>query len=241
MNLARILLVIFLAAFTGCSTKPAPHTITPPPASAPATTTAAAAEPFAKEIAAFEAIDRSPAAPAKNGIVFYGSSSFRLWKSLSTDFAGMPIVNRGFGGSRMDQCVMYLDRAVVPLKPRAIVVYAGDNDLAAGHSVERFLSDTRVFIDMVKAKLPEARVYFVSIKPSPSRVKLLDKVKDANAQVKALAVEKDFEFVDVATPMLGEDGQPRAALFGPDMLHMNAKGYELWTGILKPYLAGVTR
>jgi lysophospholipase L1-like esterase len=234
MNLPRLLLVMLLAAHVGCAAKSAPRAAATSPAPAPATTTAAA--PFAKEIAAFEAIDRSTAAPAKGGIVFYGSSSIRNWKSLPNDFPGMPVINRGFGGSRMDQCTMYVDRVLVPLKPRAIFVYAGDNDLAAGRSVERVVSDTREFVETVQAKLPQTRIAFISIKPSPSRAKLLDKMKDANAQIKAMAVEKGFEFVDVATPMLGADGQPRAELFGPDMLHMNAAGYELWTGIVKPFL-----
>lgn len=232
LNPLRLACVLLIA---GCSTTTAVQTTTAPaaptPATAPATTQA---EPFAKEIAAFEAMDRSDKRPAPGGIVFYGSSSVRGWKSLSNDFPGLPVINRGFGGSRMDQCVMYLDRVVVPLKPRAIFIYAGDNDLAGGHSVERFLSNTRAFVSAVQSKLPETRIVFISIKPSPSRAKLLDKVKDANAQVKLLAAEKGFEFVDVATPMLGEDGQPREELFGPDRLHMNAKGYELWTDIMKP-------
>lgn len=199
----------------------------------PATTQAA---PFAKEIAAFEAIDHSTKAPAKGGIVFYGSSSIARWKSLSTDFAGLPVINRGFGGSQMDQCVMYLDRAVVGLKPKTLLIYAGDNDLAAGKSVDKVVADTTEFIDDVHAKLPGTRILYLAIKPSPIRAKLLDKGQAANAKIKAMAAAKHFEFVDVATPMLGADGQPKPELFGPDRLHMNEQGYALWTGIVGPLL-----
>lgn len=236
MTFARLCTTVLASfLFLGCASD-RPHTPASAPATRAATKPTTAAAPFANEIAAFEALDRSPNAPTQNGIVFYGSSSIRFWKSLSADFPGLPVINRGFGGSRMDQCVMYLDRAVVPLKPRAIFVYAGDNDLAAGHSVDRVVADTHEFVYEVHRKLPQTKVYYLSIKPSPSRAQFLAKVKDANARIKAMAEKDDFTFVDVATPMLDGDGQPREELFIKDRLHMNEKGYAIWKDVIAPYV-----
>jgi len=197
----------------------------------PAPPTAAGFEP---EIAAYESDVRAhPIAPG--GIVFVGSSSIRLWESLAADFSGLPVVNRGFGGSTMTDVAWFTPRIVLPLRPHLVVLYAGDNDLAAGHTPEQVLSDYRAFVGHVHASLPATRVVFVSIKPSPSRWALVERIRRANALIAAdIARDPRAAYVDVFTPMLGPDGRPRPELFRDDSLHMTAAGYALWHERLAP-------
>jgi lysophospholipase L1-like esterase len=188
-----------------------------------------------KDIAAFEQRDREKP-PAEGGVVFVGSSSIRGW-DLSKSFPGGDVINRGFGGSELADSVHFAPRIVLKYKPRLVVLYAGDNDLAAGKSPERVLADFRAFVEVVEQGQPGTRIAYLSIKPSIKRWKLIDKIREANSLIKA-ACEKDerLQYVDVATPMLGKDGQPRPELFAKDGLHLNAEGYQLWASIVKPYL-----
>jgi lysophospholipase L1-like esterase len=197
-------------------------------------TTKPTSQPFQNEIEAFEAADRAHP-PTPGSVMFLGSSSIRLWKTLAEDFPDLRVVNRGFGGSTVPDSTRYADRVVVPHRPRLIVYYEGDNDIAAGHSPERVLADFKAFVSLLHERLPETRLLFISIKPSPSRAKVAAQAKEANRLVREfIASDPKLAYVDVWTPMLGTDGQPREELFGPDRLHMNRKGYELWASILRP-------
>jgi lysophospholipase L1-like esterase len=188
------------------------------------------------EIQKFEAADRAHPPPA-NVVVFVGSSSIRLWK-LADSFPGMAVINRGFGGSCMADSAHYTDRIVTPYRPRAVVVYAGDNDLAAGQSPEQVRDAYREFVARVRAKLPSVPIIYISIKPSPSRWQLADKIRATNRLVaEAQKGDANQKIVDVFTPMLGDDGKPRAELFRDDRLHLNEKGYKLWAEMLGPLLS----
>ena len=190
--------------------------------------------PFEPEILAFEAADRS-APPPMGGVVFTGSSSFRLWSNVAADFPGIPLLNRGFGGSILPEVVQLTPRVVLKYRPHLVVLYAGDNDINAGRTPQDVLSDYRTFATMVHAALPSTRIAFVSIKPSPSRWALVDRMREANRLVQQ-EISRDTlaTYVDVFTPMIGADGRPRAALFGPDSLHMTRAGYLLWRDKLAP-------
>lgn len=188
---------------------------------------------FESEIAAFEKADATKA-PQSGGILFVGSSSIRLWKTLAEDFPGLNVINRGFGGSHIEDSTAMADRIVVRHKPRAIFLYAGDNDIAAGKSPERVFADFKAFEEKVRAALPEVQIAYIAIKPSPSRWALADKVREANRLIRDHAERTPrLRFVDVYTPMIGADGLPRASLFVSDRLHMNAKGYALWTALVR--------
>ena len=190
-----------------------------------------------KSIARFEAADKKQM-PRTDGILFIGSSSIRMWKTLERDFPGEPIINRGFGGSQIADSVHFAGRIVHPYKPRQIVLYAGDNDVAAGKSPETVLADFQQFVKTVHAKLPKARVSFIAIKPSLSRWKLSGKMAMANSLVRnTCSKDKRLDYIDIWQPMLGDNGKPRPDLFLGDGLHLNAKGYALWTSIVKPHLA----
>jgi lysophospholipase L1-like esterase len=214
---------------------------------APASRAAAAADdkkpdapkapPFDAEIRAFEAAD-AKAPPAPGGVLFIGSSSIRLWKNVADDFPGVPVINRGFGGSQIRHSTMYADRIALPYKPKTIVFYAGDNDIAANRTPEQVLADFKAFVAKVHEPLPDTRIYFISIKPSIKRWNLIDHIREANRLVKEFADSSGgkIAYVDVFTPMLGSDGKPRAELLGPDGLHMTRKGYELWRDTIAPLL-----
>jgi lysophospholipase L1-like esterase len=190
-----------------------------------------------KYIARFEAADKKQM-PQPDGVLFIGSSSIRMWKTLEQDFPGLPVINRGFGGSQIADSNHFAGRIVHPYKPRQIVLYAGDNDVAGGKSPETVLADFQQFLKTVRAKLPKVRVSFIAIKPSLSRWKLSGKMAMANSLVRdACGKDKRLDYIDIWQPMLDDNGKPRPDLFLGDGLHLNAKGYALWTSIVKPHLA----
>jgi lysophospholipase L1-like esterase len=192
--------------------------------------------PFENEIVAFEKADRDHA-PPRDANLFVGSSSIRLWKTLAEDFPGVSVINRGFGGSQIADSTRYADRIVLPYHARRIFLYAGDNDLAAGHTPQQVLADFKAFVEKVRGAQPEVPIYFIAIKPSPSRAKLLEKARESNRLIEAYMKEgKNLHYIDVFTPMLDADGKPRPELFGPDMLHMNRTGYALWAKLISPLL-----
>ena len=168
--------------------------------------------------------------------MFVGSSSIRLWNTAEA-FPGVPILNRGFGGTQIQDSVRHVDRLVLRHAPRTVVFYAGDNDLAAGRTPEQVLEDFRAFVGKVHGTLPATRIAFVAVKPSLARWALIDKVRDANRRVRAFCDADDrLGFVDVDGPMLGWDGKPRADLFVKDGLHLSPKGYALWNVLVRPFL-----
>lgn len=167
--------------------------------------------------------------------VFYGSSSFRLWNTLDQD-VDPAIVNLAFGGSTLEACVFFFDRLVVPVQPSSLVIYAGDNDLGDGRSAEQVVTSFQALAAKV-ARLPGAPTFgFLSIKPSLSRWNLIDRIREANQQIRSLiAAMPNAYYVDLFPAMLGSDGQPRPELFEADGLHLSRAGYRVWAEALKPY------
>jgi lysophospholipase L1-like esterase len=187
-----------------------------------------------KDIAAFEAQDaKSP--PPKNAVLFVGSSSIRLW-NLKESFPAIDTINRGFGGSELADSVHYARRIVIPHAPRVVVLYAGDNDIANGKSPERVFRDFKQFVDVIQAALPKTKVVYIGIKPSIKRWALIEPIRQANRLIREYIAAQKSEtlvFVDVDQPMLDADGKPRADLLLDDGLHLNKKGYEMWTRLLR--------
>jgi len=195
------------------------------------------AQGYESEISAFERADLTSPPPA-DPILFVGSSSIRVWPDLPGDFPDYPVLNRGFGGSHMSHVLYYFDRVVAPYDPALILVYEGDNDLAGGKSVDTVYADYLEFVALVDEQLPGTDIAFIATKPSPSRSQYLEVTRQLNERLVALAdSDSHLWFIDIFTPMLGDDGQPRRELFGSDMLHMNAAGYVLWQSIIEPFLA----
>lgn len=190
---------------------------------------------FADEMASFAAWDSKNAVPVES-ILFVGSSSIRMWRTHES-FPDLPVVNRGFGGSHISDVIHFAERIVLPYAPKMIVFYAGDNDVAGGKSARRVLDDYRKFVALVHAKLPTTRIAFITIKPSGSRWSLWPEMRKANGLIKKFSDgDKRLGFADLATPLLGPDGKPESALFLGDQLHLNAKGYAVWTRHLRPVI-----
>lgn len=192
---------------------------------------------FAKAIEDFEAADRQQPPPA-GGIVCIGSSSLKGWHAdIRKDLAPLTIIPRGFGGSTMNDALHYADRIVLPYRPRAIVLYEGDNDIAQRIPPEKIAATFQAFVDRIHRHLPDTRIYVLSIKPSISRWKHWPMTLQANRLLAdACARDKRLFYVDVATPMLDADGRPRGELLKADNLHMTRAGYEVWRDVLRPIL-----
>lgn len=193
--------------------------------------------PFEKEILAFEARDRQTPPPA-DAILFTGSSSIRFWDNLPDYFPDKVVLNRGFGGSELSNVRYFADRVIVQYRPKQIVLYAGENDIATGKQTAR--QTYKRFVDLfryVRKKLPSATFTFIAIKPSPSRRAFWPAMNDANRLIsRFLAKKLNAQFVDIRPTMLNPNGQPVSTLFRPDSLHMNATGYQRWAPVLRPYL-----
>ena len=173
---------------------------------------------------------------ASDAVLFVGSSSIRLWPTREC-FEGFNVINRGFGGSQISDVNYYADKIVLFYKPKVIVFYAGDNDIAGGKSAKRVLDDYVKFVEMVREKLPETRIIFISIKPSGSRWSLWNVMNEANKMIEEFSKKDDHLFYfDGATELFDGDGRPNQQLFLKDQLHLNSKGYEVWTKLLSPVI-----
>jgi lysophospholipase L1-like esterase len=194
------------------------------------------ADRWEKEISAMTAKDDTNP-PRQGGIVFVGSSSIRLW-DLKKSFPDLPVVNRGFGGSQLADSVQYAKRIVTPYQPKTVVLYAGDNDLASGKkSPEQIAKDFDQFVSLVREQLPESKIVYIAVKPSPSRWKLIEQMNETNRLIRERCEQGEkLVYLDIAKPMLDKDGQPRPELYKPDMLHMNDDGYKIWADLLNPHL-----
>ena len=191
---------------------------------------------FEADIRAFEAWDRQNAFP-KDAVLFVGSSSIRVWQTAES-FPDFAVINRGFGGSHTSDVNHFADRIVLKYSPRVIVFYAGDNDIADGKSAEKVAGDFRRFVECVHGRLPETHIIYLPIKPSLARWPMWPRMREANDLIREfIGSNERLTYVDTATPMLSDDGQPRRELFLDDGLHMNAAGHQLWTQILRAELA----
>jgi lysophospholipase L1-like esterase len=160
-----------------------------------------------------------------------------MWDSLATDFPGIPVIRRGFGGSQIEDVIRCAQRIILPYHPRLAVLYAGDNDLASGKTPERVADDFKALADTILSHLPRTRFVFISIKPSPARWHLIHAVRTTNGLIESVCrINPRLAFADVSTPMLGPNGRPRPELFTPDSLHINRAGYRLWKSVIDPLM-----
>lgn len=208
-------------------------------------TRAALRDPNAWEgsIRKFEAQDRD-CPPAPGGIVFTGSSSFTLWSTLEEDMTPLSVINRGFGGALMGDVVRYARRIVLPREPRAVVLFAGTNDIAGRHPAppQSVADGFAAFVTNVQAALPEALVFYVAITPSRARWKLWPVAAEANRLIREQVLgDPRLRYVDLTEALLGPDGLPQRGLYRPDRLHPSKRGYEVWAAEIKAALeAGLT-
>ncbi len=234
MKRTFLLLFVFASFFAAC--QPAEESQQPPAAEA----TPPPEDPtiWEDDIAAFEAEDAATTQP-ENALLFIGSSSIRLWSTLKEDMAPMPVIQRGFGGSKLGDAIHYMDRIVTPYNPRAVVMFSGTNDIAGDtpKSAEAVFELYKTFVAGVQEQLPGTPIYFIAISPTKARWAHRQLVADTNAMVATHAAEQDGLFyIDTASALLDENGESREDLFVDDKLHLNADGYAVWTSIIRPEL-----
>jgi lysophospholipase L1-like esterase len=174
--------------------------------------------------------------PPQGAIAFYGSSSVRLWETLTDDFSNDPVINLAFGGSTLEACAWFFERIVVPCAPVSIVCYAGDNDLGDGRCPEETLAYFRALLARVDTHFPERPFSFISIKQSPSRIPLADKILRTNDLIRQeIAGRPHRYYIDIHSRMLQPDGEPDVTLFLDDGLHVSPKGYRVWRTVLNEW------
>jgi len=192
---------------------------------------------FAAEIAAFHAADAA-ALPSAGAVLFVGSSSIRMWADLAADMAPFRVVNRGFGGSSIPDVVRHFSSVATLPAPRAIVFYAGDNDLESGRAPARIVADFERFMRLKARRFGATPVFFVSIKPAPGRAQHRDTREAVNSMIRQRALERpDLLYVDIAAPMLVADRL--GDLFLPDGVHLSAAGYRVWRAVILDALLAV--
>jgi lysophospholipase L1-like esterase len=193
---------------------------------------------FWTDIVAFKKIDSSQK-PALHSILFIGSSSFTKWKDVNDYFPEYTIINRGFGGSTLVDVIKYAYDIILPYQPKQVLIYCGENDLASQENIspEEVFLRVKTLFNIIRTNLPDATIDYVSIKPSPVRASIQDKVKIANSEIKTfLKKQKNAGFIDIYDAMLDSKGGMREELYLGDRLHMKPEGYAIWKKAIAPYL-----
>lgn len=169
------------------------------------------------------------------GIVFVGSSIFRLWSTLTDQMAPLPVLNRAFGGSQTPDQLYFFDRTVARYRPRVIVYYCGSNDLNEGTSARQIAENVQAFARRAHAELPAARLVFTSVLRAPQKRARWSGVDSVNAAVKAwVASDTLASYVDLNPAVFDASGAPRLELYRPDLLHYEMPAYALFSAILRP-------
>ena len=174
-------------------------------------------------------------------ILFVGSSSIRMWKSLVIDMLPMHAINRGFGGSTIPEVIYFTNRIVIPYKPKLIVFYCGENDINDGYTPQEVLESFIAFDELVHQKLPKTQLLYISMKPSLDLWDQWDKLEEGNLLIKKYIESKPhLHYFDSSQSMLTAEGTPDSTIFIEDGLHMNEAGYVRWTAQLKPVVSALS-
>jgi hypothetical protein len=207
-----------------------------PALAADTSSSATAPNRFEKNVLAYEAADRVDPAPT-GAILLAGDSQFYRWKTLHEDLPEYTLVNRGIDSFQTSDLVHYVDRLVLPYKPRLIILHVGGNDVHNGKSPERILVDFKTFVARVRVAQPDVPIAFSSITPGPGRWDEAPQRKAANALLKSyIATQPDLRFIDLWDAMLTPDGQPREDIWVADRVHPNHAGYLIRVNIRRPLL-----
>lgn len=189
-----------------------------------------------KSIAQYEHKD-SVSKPEPGGILMLGSSSFTIWQDVGDYFPGKNMVNRGFGGSQMSDVLYFKERLILPYRPKQIVIYEGENDIAAGEKPDSIFAELKQLVNWTRGQLPGIQISIVSMKPSPKRWELKETLLEMNKKLKQFAAEnEDIDFINIWEPLIEPDGVPVNENYREDLLHLNANGYKIWKKAMTPYL-----
>ena len=186
----------------------------------------------------FEEQDKLSPPPA-NAIVLTGSSSIMYWnEEAPADLAPLTVIPRGFGGTVMNDVLHHLDRVALVYKPRAILIYEGDNDTGRNNIPNDVIIDQlEQIIARIHTELPETRIYVLAVKPSVLRVASWPIAQELNERYKVIADSDPLvTYIDTATPFLKSDGTVMTDIFVEDNLHLNEKGYDIWAAAVRDVL-----
>lgn len=189
-----------------------------------------------KSIAQYEHKD-SVSKPEPGGILMLGSSSFTIWQDVGDYFPGRNMVNRGFGGSQMSDVLYFKERLILPYQPKQIILYEGENDIAAGEKPDSIFAELMQLVKWTRGQLPGIQISIVSMKPSPKRWDLKETLLEMNKKLKQFAAENEnIDFINIWEPLIEPDGVPVNENYREDLLHLNANGYKIWQKAMAPYL-----
>lgn len=177
--------------------------------------------------------------PASGGVLFYGSSTIRLWKPyMARHMEGLSWVNRGFGGAKTCETLYFFNDVVTPYKPALIVYFCGTNDTAdSAISAQDTIANTEKFISLVHEQLPGTRILYMSITKVPSRKQFWEKCDAINAHMKALCERsQDMAYFEMNTITTDKKGKPIKNLYENDMLHLNERGYDKLAAAIRPVI-----
>ena len=171
-----------------------------------------------------------------------GSSTIVRWKTLAEDFAGVPVLNRGFGGNQIKDSTYYAERMIFPYAPKAIFLRAGGNDINAGWPAEDVFNDFKTFVAKMRERLPNVSIYYIGLSPTVKRLKQVDEGNKINDLIAAWAKEQTgITYIDTRSMTLDQEGKVRPDLFVEDMLHFNEAGYKLLAAALKPFVTSAAK
>ena len=191
---------------------------------------------FWDDIQQFKALNQENP-PTKGAILLLGSSSFTMWTDVHNYFPEKTFINRAFGGSSLLDLNLYSNELLAPYQPKQIVIYCGENDIANNAKAKTVLNRFKNFYKEIRKYHPNIPVEYVSMKYSPSRENMWPQMKQANSLIqKYISKQKNIRYIDITKVMNDEKGNVRTDIFLEDMLHMKPEGYQLWTGVLAPYL-----
>jgi hypothetical protein len=187
------------------------------------------------EIEKFEQLDISKSYPS-DAILFAGSSSIRLWSAIGKDMIPYNVIQRGYGGAKLSDFVVYADRIIYPHPCQAIVIFIA-NDISGNENDKSPLEVSQLFrktLYIIRRKFSDTPVFWISITPTPSRWAVWPEIKEANGMIKEICEShRNTYFIDTEKYFLNSSGLPRSELFLDDKLHLNVDGYAIWTGIIK--------
>lgn len=184
-------------------------------------------ENYCQEIQYLKSVLSSQGWP-KHRVIFYGGSSIRLWPNMYQDFPKLSLLQLGFGGATLAACSHFFAELIRPCQPRALVCYAGDNDLGDGQPPDAVLDSFRRLNQQLRILPQSCPLLFLSIKPSPARWALEPRIRRANLLLEQECQHQGYRYLNIHDAMLTPEGQPKAELYAEDGLHLSLLGYRLW-------------
>lgn len=173
---------------------------------------------------------------SKETIVFTGSSSIRIWKNLESVFPNHQIVNSGFGGSQASDLLAFSEELILRFNPYKVFIYEGDNDISVSKKPKDIINTIEAIIKKIKTKNNTVQIVLIAAKPSITRWHLKSNYKRLNRKLKRLGKKNNLiQFADVWKPML-QGRKLKQDIFKEDGLHMNAKGYDIWYSVIRPFI-----